>query len=101
MPLRWEPITLSAEEPFPVNIIQHPAGAAKQLGIRNNLAVTFTPQEISYFTDTASGSSGSPVCDDGWRVIAQHKGFRFVRRMLNFQGKNTAWSTLGQQFRPS
>jgi acetyl/propionyl-CoA carboxylase alpha subunit len=37
LPLRESSFTLSADDPFPVNIIQHPMGAAKQLGIRHDV----------------------------------------------------------------
>lgn len=98
--LRSASFALSAEDPFPVNIIQHPRGAAKQFGIRNNLAASLTERELTYYTDTDSGSSGAPVCDDAWRVVALHRGSRFVARGMNFQGKDTAWINAGTPIRP-
>jgi endonuclease G len=98
--LRSSGFTLSREDPFPVNIVQHPRGAAKQFAIRDNLAATLTDQELTYFTDTEGGSSGAPVCDDAWRVVALHRGSRFVAHSVNFQGKDTAWINAGTPILP-
>jgi endonuclease G, mitochondrial len=55
-----------------VNIIQHPNGSYKQVAIRNNLLTYRTAQSLLYETDTELGSSGSPVFNDFWDVIALH-----------------------------
>lgn len=55
-----------------VNIIQHPNGYYKQLAIRNNLLTYRTDHALLYETDTEVGSSGSPVFNDSWDVIALH-----------------------------
>jgi DNA/RNA endonuclease G (NUC1)/V8-like Glu-specific endopeptidase len=56
-----------------VNIIQHPNGEPKQLALREN-QVTGMPEDrfLHYQTDTAPGSSGSPVFNDQWEVVALH-----------------------------
>lgn len=54
------------------NIIQHPLGMRKVLSIRNNLLVARTDRTLLYETDTETGSSGSPVFNDNWDVIALH-----------------------------
>jgi len=81
-------------EPVPVNIIQHPGGRSKRYGIRNNLVSASTATELRYFTDTESGSSGSPVFNDQWEVVALHKASTYVSN-VQFQGKSTAYVNLG------
>lgn len=55
-----------------LNIIHHPNGDYKQLSIRENLFEKITPISIWYKADTAPGSSGSPVFNDQWQVVALH-----------------------------
>jgi len=56
-----------------VNIIQHPNGEPKQLAIRENRVVDELDRHLHYLTDTAPGSSGSPVFNDQWEVVALHR----------------------------
>ncbi|WP_436791869.1 endonuclease [Yinghuangia sp. YIM S10712] len=55
-----------------VNIIQHPNGEPKQLALRENRVVDMLDDFLHYETDTAPGSSGSPVFNDQWEVVALH-----------------------------
>jgi endonuclease G len=55
-----------------VNIIQHPGGERKQIACRNNLLTHRTETTLLYETDTNVGSSGSPVFNDDWEVVALH-----------------------------
>jgi endonuclease G len=55
-----------------LNIIHHPLGDYKQLSIRENLFVGIDDVKIYYETDTAQGSSGSPVFNDQWQVVGLH-----------------------------
>lgn len=84
------------KETVPVNIIQHPGGLSKRYGIRNNLVSASTNADLRYFTDTQSGSSGSPVCNDRWEVVALHRGATYVEG-VQFQGKSTAYVNVGTQ----
>lgn len=55
-----------------LNIIHHPQGDYKQISIRENLFVGIDNTKIYYQTDTAQGSSGSPVFNDQWQVVGLH-----------------------------
>lgn len=55
-----------------VNIIQHPNGEPKQLALRENQVVDLLEHFVHYAADTAPGSSGSPVFNDQWEVVALH-----------------------------
>lgn len=55
-----------------LNIIHHPLGDYKQLSIRENTFAGIDNTKIFYETDTAQGSSGSPVFNDQWQIVALH-----------------------------
>jgi len=55
-----------------VNIIQHPDGGLKQLALRENQVIDILDDFLQYKTDTAPGSSGSPVYNDRWEVVGLH-----------------------------
>lgn len=55
-----------------VNIIQHPNGEPKQLALRENRVEDALELWLHYRTDTAPGSSGAPVYNDQWEVVALH-----------------------------
>lgn len=64
-----------------VNVIQHPEGGHKQVAVRNNLLTHRTETTLLYETDTKVGSSGSPVFNDDWDVVAlHHYGEPFAER---------------------
>jgi hypothetical protein len=74
--LRSDYIRKKADHPLRerVNVLQHPNGISMRLGFRNNFVVVGNEGKLSYLTDTAEGSSGSPICDDEWFVAALHRG---------------------------
>ena len=55
-----------------VSIIQHPEGSTKQVALRENQVIGIKDQFIHYETDTQPGSSGSPVFNDQWDMVALH-----------------------------
>jgi V8-like Glu-specific endopeptidase len=57
----------------PVNIIQHPEGGTKQIAFTFNDILSVWNEKLFYRTDTKKGSSGSPVFNMEWKVIALHR----------------------------
>ena len=55
-----------------VNIILHPLGQPKQISLQNNFVQYVGGSVAQYVTSTQPGSSGSPVFDDAWEVVALH-----------------------------
>jgi V8-like Glu-specific endopeptidase len=55
-----------------VSIVQHPLGGPKKVAMSENQVVSIQSRVLQYTTDTLPGSSGSPVFDDAWNVVAVH-----------------------------
>jgi endonuclease G, mitochondrial len=55
-----------------LTIIQHPAGQMKQVCVRENKLIQYQDTTVWYATDTLGGSSGSPVFNRFWQVVALH-----------------------------
>jgi V8-like Glu-specific endopeptidase len=55
-----------------VSIIQHPGGRPKQVSLQHNLVEYVGGDVVQYVTSTLPGSSGSPVLDDDWKLVALH-----------------------------
>ena len=57
-----------------LTIIQHPKGERKQICVRENKLLKYADRNpyVWYETDTVSGSSGSPVFNNSWDVVALH-----------------------------
>lgn len=60
----------------PVSIIQHPFGQTKQIAVTSNKIIEKDGCKLFYQTDTERGSSGSPVFNQDWKVIALHHAGR-------------------------
>ena len=61
----------------PVNIIQHPMGRSKRITVHESSLIHLDNEsdveDFCWYTgDTEKGSSGSPVLNSGWEVIAVH-----------------------------
>lgn len=82
LPLNGAQGKISISDKDYLNIVQHPLGREKEVVIRNNRVLDMrTANEASderlgpflhYEADTEKGSSGSPVLNDGWEVVALH-----------------------------
>jgi endonuclease G len=76
MPAGWPSLSLRPSSPpevdTPAFIIQHPGGRMKQVGLTRNQIQLVDERVVHYLTDTEAGSSGSPVFNDRWEVIALH-----------------------------
>lgn len=55
-----------------LTIIQHPAGGMKQVCVRENRLIKREGDVLWYTADTLGGSSGSPVFNNEWTVVALH-----------------------------
>lgn len=56
----------------PLPIIQHPEGGGMQIALETDSVLRIDGPQIYYQTDTLGGSSGSPVFNKDWKVIALH-----------------------------
>lgn len=70
IPLRHQPRAL--EKGARINVIQHPRGGCKQIVMHGNEVVEITDAAIHYLADTEGGSSGSPVFNNRWELVALH-----------------------------
>ena len=55
-----------------ITIVQHPEGQKKQVALRDNRIVDVFDEFLHYEADTQPGSSGSPVFNDQWELVALH-----------------------------
>lgn len=70
IPLLRNPSTVTRGEK--VNIIQHPRGRQKEVALHNNDVKRVKDKVVWYTTDTEPGSSGSPVYNNAWDLVALH-----------------------------
>ncbi len=55
-----------------MNVIQHPDGRPKEIVLHQNEVTAVFPNVVHYRADTEPGSSGSPVFNNQWQLIALH-----------------------------
>ena len=94
----WLPLIGSAGKAVEgewLTIIQHPKGERKQLCVRENQLLKRDADVLWYSTDTLGGSSGAPVYNNDWLLVAlHHSGVPETR-----DGK---WQTIdGRDYDPS
>jgi hypothetical protein len=64
--------TIFYPEGLRLNIIQHPQGRKKEVVVQQNELTDVHTNIIHYFSDTDYGSSGSPVFNNTWDLMALH-----------------------------
>lgn len=73
---RWGQVTLATDPEYAVeqrvSIVQHPQGRRKEVAMHSNQIERIHRNVVRYTTDTEPGSSGSPVFNSQWDVIALH-----------------------------
>ena len=111
LPLTRNPATVTRYER--VNIIQHPEGLPKKVALHDNKVIRVMDKVIRYRTDTAPGSSGSPVFNNEWELIALHhagwkddintatnEGIRASAIVAHLLGLSQETSKTREDFRP-
>ncbi len=83
-----------------LNIIQHPGGKPKQFAVRSNFYIETSsssakPDRIRYLTDTEPGSSGSPVFNDDWQVLALHHASVKMENHMKYKGDVISYNNQG------
>lgn len=68
--IKWAPQPVKVGDY--VNIIQHPGGTHKQISLIANVVAFVGGARVQYLTDTLPGSSGAPVFDADWNLVALH-----------------------------
>ncbi|MDH5526486.1 MAG: trypsin-like peptidase domain-containing protein [Nitrospirota bacterium] len=70
VPLTRNPAMVTRSER--VNIIQHPQARRKEVALHQNKVIKVLDKVVHYTTDTEPGSSGSPVFNNDWGLVALH-----------------------------
>ncbi|MCC6875817.1 MAG: trypsin-like peptidase domain-containing protein [Sandaracinaceae bacterium] len=70
IPLLRNPATVAPGER--VQVIQHPRGRRKEVALHDNHVTAVKDLVVHYRTDTEPGSSGSPVFNLAWDLVALH-----------------------------
>jgi hypothetical protein len=66
-----------------VYVVGHPRGGGLSYSLQDNLMLDIEIPLLHYRAPTEPGSSGSPVFDDQWRLVAIHHAGGLARHRLN------------------
>jgi endonuclease G len=72
----WLRLSVSPDTIVPgewLTMVHHPGGRPKQVALRQNLLIKCDEADLWYATETASATSGAPVFNDSWQVVALHR----------------------------
>ncbi|MDB4991306.1 MAG: hypothetical protein JWN04_6484 [Myxococcaceae bacterium] len=70
------PMTYDRETHRRLCVIGHEGGGSLSVSLQDSLQVGWVPPYVHYRTPTGPGSSGSPVFDEYWRLVALHHSAR-------------------------
>ncbi|VTR92021.1 serine protease : Probable serine protease OS=Sorangium cellulosum (strain So ce56) GN=sce7119 PE=4 SV=1: Trypsin_2 [Gemmata massiliana] len=94
---RWGAVAVGAAKAQAeerVSIIQHPGGGAKQIAMHRNIVAYAGEKRVQYLTDTMPGSSGAPVFNNRWELVAVHSSGGWIRdpgtKSINFRNQGIA-----------
>ena len=71
----WLPLLSARDMALPgewLSLVHHPGGRPKQIALRGNLLVHAGDARLWYVAESTAGSSGAPVFNDAWQVVAVH-----------------------------
>lgn len=68
-----------------VYVVGHPLGGGLSFSLQDNLLLDWDERRVHYRAPTEPGSSGSPVFNDQWELIALHHAGRADMRKLHDQ----------------
>ncbi|MHB9064223.1 MAG: TRAFs-binding domain-containing protein [Pirellulaceae bacterium] len=71
-PAPLSPLALNPSQRQKLYAIGYPFGATLALSIQDNLMIDFRNPLLHYRTPTDPGSSGSPIFDEQWQLVALH-----------------------------
>jgi V8-like Glu-specific endopeptidase len=94
-------LTIESRELVPgeeVFILQHPAGWEMKFMVGKTAEVT--TKRINYTVNTLGGTSGSPVFDSNWKLVALHKGDGLDKKDVNRGIPMSSIRPLVQKFLP-
>src|SRR5262249_33707832 len=55
-----------------VYLIGHPGGRDLSMSLQDNRVIAVNPPFVQYRSPTDQGSSGGPVLNDAWEIVAMH-----------------------------
>jgi len=99
IPLRRRPTVVEGDC---FNIIQHPSGGPKKFALRGWKLRNAEKGLVQYDTDTMPGSSGSPVFNDLWQLVAVHNSSAWYhnekkkkKKKMKIKALISMWSLIG------
>jgi V8-like Glu-specific endopeptidase len=91
IPLAARLPTLDGDTPQRAYVIGHPRGLNQpQFSLQDNLLLDYDRTHVHYRSPTEPGSSGSPVFDNQWALIALHHAGAIDTPRLNKHGGSYA-----------